>query len=174
MKQKIKIKLLNDKCLPTMCSKGDWIDLRAAEDIHINGPYAVARSRKGGEASRKLVIPTRLIPLGIAVEMPKGMEGIVVPRSSSNSSYHIIQSNSVGVIDQVYNGPEDQWYMPILATEDVHILKGERICQFRIQLSQKATIWQKIKWFLSNGVTLIVVEELNNKNREGFGSTGKD
>ena len=50
--------------------------------------------------------------------------------------------------------------------------KGDRICQFRIQLSQKATMWQKIKWLLSSGIELVEVDDLGNENRLGFGSTG--
>ena len=49
---------------------------------------------------------------------------------------------------------------------------GDRICQFRIQLSQKATMWQKIKWLLSSGIELVEVDDLGNENRLGFGSTG--
>ena len=49
---------------------------------------------------------------------------------------------------------------------------GDRICQFRIQLSQKATFWQKLKWLFSSGIELVEVDNLNNKSRGGFGSTG--
>lgn len=57
---------------------------------------------------------------------------------------------------------------------DTIINKGDRICQFRIQLSQKATFWQKIKWLLSSGVELVKVDNLSSVNRGGFGSTGKN
>ena len=56
--------------------------------------------------------------------------------------------------------------------ETVSIKKGDRICQFRIQLSQKATFWQKLKWLFSSGIELVEVDSLNNKSRGGFGSTG--
>ena len=49
---------------------------------------------------------------------------------------------------------------------------GDRICQFRIQLSQKATLWQKIKWLLSSGIELVEVDNLNNEDRGGFGTSG--
>ena len=49
---------------------------------------------------------------------------------------------------------------------------GDRICQFRAQLSQKATMWQKIKWLLSSGIELVEVDDLGDNNRGGFGSTG--
>lgn len=47
------------------------------------------------------------------------------------------------------------------------------ICQFRIQLSQKATVLQKLKWLFSSGIKFIYVDKLENKNRGGIGSTGK-
>lgn len=46
-------------------TKGDWIDLRAAESIDM----------KIGEF--------RLIPLGVAMELPEGYEALIVPRSST-------------------------------------------------------------------------------------------
>ena len=55
---------------------------------------------------------------------------------------------------------------------NVVIQKGTRICQFRIQLSQKATVWQKIKWLFSSGIELVQVDNLRNKNRGGIGSSG--
>ena len=55
---------------------------------------------------------------------------------------------------------------------DTTINEGDRICQFRIQLSQKATMWQKIKWLLSSGVEIVEVDELDNPDRGGIGITG--
>lgn len=151
---------------------GDWIDLKAAENIHLEGPYALTKSKKKGEESRKVVLPTKLIPLGVAMQLPKGMEAIVVPRSSSYKNFHIIQSNHMGVIDNKYCGNEDQWYMPVIALGEVNIKEGSRICQFKIQPSQKATVWQKLKWLFTNKIEFEIVDNLNNPNRGGLGHTG--
>lgn len=172
MKQTIKIKVLTEGCTPVISEKGDWIDLRAAEDVQLGSPYAIARTRKGGESSRKVVFPTKYVPLGVAMQLPDGMEAVSAPRSSTNKNFRILQSNSPGVIDQPYCGPDDQWHMPILSTGEVNIKKGDRICQFRVQLSQKATVWQKLKWLFSNGIKIEIVEDLDNPNREGLGSSG--
>ena len=48
---------------------------------------------------------------------------------------------------------------------------GNRICQFRIQLSQKATMWQKIKWLLSSGIEFVEVDDLGDDSR-GMNVTG--
>lgn len=71
-----------------------------------------------------------------------------------------------------YCGNNDEWHFPAIAFRDTMILDGHRICQFRIQLSQKATLWQKIKWFLSSGVKIVEVESLDGTDRGGFGTTG--
>ena len=80
--------------------------------------------------------------------------------------------NSQGVIDNAYSGNNDEWGLPLIAFGDTTIDKGERVCQFRIQLSQKATMWQKIKWLFSSSVKIEWVDTLDDVNRGGFGSTG--
>ena len=172
MKQVIRVKVLTEGCLPEITQKGDWIDLRAAEDLHIEAPYAISRTRKGGESSRKVMFTHKYIPLGIAMQLPAGMEAVVAPRSSSIKNFHFIQPNSPAVIDCSYCGDNDQWYGSILCMGDVDIKKGDRICQFRIQLSQKATVMQKLKWLLSDGIEIKVVNSLDNPDRGGLGHSG--
>lgn len=138
----IKVKYFNDDIVKlNKISKGDWIDLRCAQDVDI----------KEGDFM--------LIPLGIAMELPKGYEAIVVPRSSTFKNYGIIQANSIGIIDNSYCGDNDQWYFPAYATRDTHINKNDRICQFRIQENMPNTI-------------IYEVEHLDNDDRNGIGSTG--
>jgi dUTP pyrophosphatase len=86
------------------------------------------------------------------MQIPEGFESIVIPRSSTFKKYGLIQTNSVGLIDFSYNSEKDEWKFPAVATRDAVIPKGTRICQFRIQLSQKATAWQNLKWLLSGSV----------------------
>ncbi|ABS74123.1 MULTISPECIES: dUTP diphosphatase [Bacillus] len=142
MTLQIKIKYSDDT--QTRISKieqGDWIDLRAAEDITI----------KKGEF--------KLIPLGVAMELPEGYEAHVVPRSSTYKHFGIIQTNSMGVIDESYKGDNDFWFFPAFALRDTDISKGERICQFRIMKKMPE-------------VELIEVDKLGNNDRGGLGSTG--
>lgn len=122
--------------------KSDWIDLYAAEDITLEiGDF-------------------KLIPLGVAMELPKGYEAHVVPRSSTFKTWGIIQTNSMGVIDGSYCGDNDIWKMPVYATKYTKIKKGDRICQFRIMKNQP-----RIKF--------LEVDHLDGIDRGGFGSTGK-
>lgn len=155
MELKIKVKTFAGQVLPKIIDKGDWIDLRATADYSLNpGEY-------------------RLLNLGVAMELPKGFEAIMVPRSSTFKNYGILCANSFGVIDYSYNGDIDEWKFPAFSPKGSMIQAKDRICQFRIQLSQKATVWQKIKWFLSSGIKIEKVERLNTINRGGVGSTGK-
>ena len=177
MKLKIKVKRIN-KSIPfsKVISKGDWIDLRAAETITLNAPQAGTLKRRivnGVERSyRNVVFDSKLIKLGVAIQLPKGFEAVILSRSSTYKNFGIILGNSEGVIDQSYCGDNDEWRFNAIAFRDTTINEGDRICQFRIQLSQKATVWQKIKWLLSSGIKIIEVDKLGNPDRQGIGSTG--
>ncbi len=173
---KIKVKLFN-KLNPIEINKnGDWIDLKAAETVSLNGLEATTLKRpmKDGvrDTFREVKNNYYLLPLGVAIQLPKGYEAVVVSRSSIFKNYKCIMANSFGVIDNIYCGDNDQWYAPIIPFENTTIFEGDRICQFRVQLSQKATRWQKIKWLFSSGITIQYVDKLNNKNRGGIGSSG--
>ena len=172
MKQTIKVKVLTDGCAPQLSQNGEWVDLRAAADVHIDSPYANIKSKKGGETTRKVKFTHQYVPLGIAMQLPAGMEALVAPRSSSIRNFNFIQPNSPAVIDNSYNGDNDEWKGSILCVGEVNIKKGDRICQFRILPSQKATVWQKLKWLFSSGVEIRIVDSLGNENRGGLGSTG--
>lgn len=144
MTETIKIRYFTDKIdkLDYIDGKSDWIDLRAAENVKLEqGEY-------------------RLISLGVAMELPKGYEAHIVPRSSTFKSYGIIQTNHQAVIDNSYCGDNDQWYMPVYAMRDTQIHINDRICQFRIMKIQPEIIFNEVK-------------HLGGEDRGGFGSTGK-
>ena len=142
--EEIKVKYFVDGIdeLCYVAGKSDWIDLHAAEEITL----------KAGEF--------RLIPLGVAMQLPQGYEAHIVPRSSTFINYGILQTNSRGVVDCSYCGDNDMWRMPVYATRDVTIEKNARICQFRIMANQPQ-------------LSFVKVERLEGADRGGFGSTGK-
>ena len=138
----IKIKYLKDIQKIERFNVGDWIDLRAAETVVM----------KAGEY--------RMIPLGVAMELPKGYEAIIAPRSSTFKKYGIILANSIGIIDEAYKGDNDEWNFLAYATRNTKIHKNERICQFRIIQHQPLIHLQE-------------VDSLGNDDRGGIGSTGR-
>lgn len=172
---KIKVKGITAGCLPFIIEKGDWIDLRAAETVSFKAPQAGVRKREtiNGEivSHRDVTFDFKLIKLGVAMQLPKGFEAVVLPRSST-PKLGIMCANSEGVIDNSYCGNDDEWRFPAIAFQATTINKGDRICQFRVQLSQKATIWQKLRWLFSNKIKLVSVDKLEGNNRDGFGTTG--
>lgn len=143
--ESIKIKYKYDDLIPLQKiggTKSNWIDLRAAETIEL---------KKGDFA---------LIDLGVAMQLPKGYEALMVPRSSTFKNFGLLQTNSVAVIDNSYCGNEDYWKYPVLATRDIIVHKNDRICQFRILKNQPEIQYE-------------TVDNLdNNVSRGGFGSTG--
>lgn len=173
MKLKIKVKELTEGCMPVINKKGDWIDLRAAQDIEFNAPQAGVQYQKDYQKYRDVPIPVTYIPLGIAVKLPDGFEAIIASRSSGPGKLGIFIPNGQGVVDNSYSGNGDQWYYVAAPMTNTTIKKGDRICQFRIQLSQKATVKQKLKWLFSNGIELVQVSDLRGKDRKGLGSTGR-
>lgn len=173
MKLKIKVKVLTKGCLPTISEKGDWIDLYAAKTVEIKAAQSGILYQENNTKYRDISIPVYKIPLGVAMELPKGFEAIIDSRSSSPSKHNIFIPNGQGVIDNTYNGDDDEWQYVCSPMTKTTIYQYYRVCQFRIQLSQKATVWQKLKWLFSSGVKIVEVERLNNKNRGGIGSTGK-
>ena len=145
---KIKIKYFSEDLPEVKVNpKGDLIDLYAAEDTFIE------------------YMDNKLVPLGVAMELPEGYRADLCPRSSTFNNFGIIVVNSIGKIDHTYCGDKDIWKMPIYCLvpkdgEVTHIKKGDKICQFRLMKRMKEVKFNE-------------VDSLNNEDRGGFGSTGK-
>ena len=145
MSKTIKIKYHSSEIekLRYIDGKSDWIDIRSAEDVEL----------KAGDF--------KLISLGVSMQLPKGYEAHIAPRSSTYKTWGIIQTNSVGVVDESYSGDSDIWKIPVYATRDTVIHKNDRICQFRIMEHQPSINFEE-------------VEYLDGIERGGFGSTGEN
>lgn len=124
-------------------AKGDWIDLRAAETVEM----------KTGDF--------KIISLGVSMKLPDGYEAHVVPRSSTYKKWGILQTNSMGVIDNSYSGNNDIWGMPVLAMRDTTVHENDRICQFRIVKKQPKIDFEEVDYLVG-------------EDRGGFGSTGSN
>ena len=139
----IRIKYHSDKIdkLTYIDGKSDWIDLRAAEEVEF----------KAGEF--------KLVNLGISMKLPEGYEAHIAPRSSTFKTYGLIQTNSIGIIDNSYSSDQDIYRWPAFATRDTVVHVNDRICQFRIVKNQPKIVFEE-------------VEHLGGAVRGGFGSTG--
>lgn len=176
MKLKILVKRFKDEegtplvNFPKVIRKGEWVDLACAKDLVLDAPQA--GTLKGKEVKHRDVVSEVIyIPLGVAMKLPDGFEAIVASRSSAAKNMGIMLANGIGIIDNAYQGDEDQWMYPAVSLRKTSISRNTRICQFRIQLSQKATFWQKVKWLLTSGIELVETDCLSSENRKGLGST---
>lgn len=125
--EEINIKYHADIDIITPNGVGDWIDLRAAQDVYLD---------KGDSA---------LISLGVSMKLPDGYESWLTLRSSTPKKYHIIQKNVPGIIDNKYCGDNDIWKLQVYALEDTHIPFNTRIAQFRIVKNQPAIHFNIVK-----------------------------
>ena len=147
---KIRIKYFEGATKLKKITKGNWIDVYARKDVFV--PLA----------------ERAMIPLGFALELPNGWEGHLAPRSSTFKTWGLIQTNSVGVVDDTYIGDNDEWNMPVYCLKG-HDSKdgvagtlvkcGDKIGQFRIMEVMPELEFEE-------------VESFGNMDRGGFGTTG--
>ena len=102
-----------------------------------------------------------MIPTGIAVAIPRGYAGFVLPRSGLASRNGISLVNTPGLIDSGYRGELAIVMINTDKREPFHIKRGDRIAQLVIQQVIEATT--------------VRVNELEETSRGegGFGSTGR-
>jgi dUTP pyrophosphatase len=102
----------------------------------------------------------RLVPTGLAVELPPGHEGQVRPRSGLAAKHGIGMVNAPGTIDQDYRG-EVGVILVNLGREPFEVKRGERIAQLVVAPVTR--------------VEVVLVDELSATPRGhgGFGSTGR-
>jgi len=121
----IKVKYHVKDLIPiTKIDIGDWIDLRAAEDITL----------EQGDL--------KLISLGVSMKLPAGYEANIVPRSSTAAKFGILQANHYGIVDNTYSGDKDIWRFMAYAIRDTTIKMNDRICQFRLSKIQPKLVFE--------------------------------
>jgi dUTPase len=156
----IKIKVLDPVCMPRMDKDGDYIDVFTSDEVRLKH------------------LETAKIPLGIIVMAPAGCYCEMVARSSTHDRHKIIMWNAEAVMDYSFRGEKNVWKFFALClkemrkTKYVTIPKGTKIAQFRIHLSQRATVWQKLRWLFSNGIQIEIVDSADKRSRGDSGHTG--
>ena len=132
-----------DAVLPARAHPGDaGLDLRSAVDVEV----------APGERA--------LVPTGVAVAIPDGHAGLVLPRSGLASKHGLTMANAPGLIDAGYRGEVICAVVNLDRDTLVRISKGDRIAQLVVvAVPELAAEW---------------VDELPPSSRDqgGFGSTG--
>jgi len=143
---KIKVRIINQSPnpLPEYATQGSaGMDIRAHLDVPI---YLNPLERY-------------LFPTGLFIELPKGYEGQVRPRSGLAIKYGLTCLNSPGTIDTDYRG-EIKVILINLSQEIQVIQPGDRIAQLVVNEVQKVK-WKQVE----------LIEETE-RNMGGFGHTG--
>ena len=130
--------------LPAYAHEGDaGVDLHAREDAVI--------APNGGRT---------LMPTGIAVAIPRGYAGFVLPRSGNALKHGLSAANSPGLIDSLYRGELKVILLNTDPTRPYHVYRGDRIAQLVIQKVEE------VHW--------VEVDELDANDRGGgFGHSGR-
>ena len=154
----LKIKYFDEATKLKKIEKGNWIDVYARKDVFI--PYM-------GYA---------MIPLGFALELPKGYEGYLLPRSSTFKTWGIIQTNAQGIVDDSYIGDNDEWNFPaqctMAKTTEKIIIEGHKVTMMGTWIRKGDKIGQMRINKTMPDIILNEVDKLENDSRGGFGTTG--
>lgn len=158
MKRTVKVVLHSKYAKIVDNPQGDCYDLIACEDCEVTPGRAF------------------LVSLGISMQLPSGCVAKVYDRSSNPKKRKFHLANGIGYIDNSYKGDNDIWKYQAESLKTGHssrsiIKAGDRICQFEICLSQKATVLDKLKWLFTDGYEFEYVDSIEENNRGGFGST---
>ncbi len=132
-----------DARLPERAHPGDaGLDLRSLIDVEV----------KPGERA--------LVPTGLAVAIPEGHAGLVLPRSGLASRHGLTMANAPGLIDAGYRGEVICAVVNLDREQAVRIARGDRIAQLVVVAIPE--------------VTPVFVDELppSSRGEGGFGSTG--
>src|SRR6059058_4212024 len=135
-----------DLPLPTYQSEhAAGVDLMAA--VPADAPVIIASGKRA------------MIPTGIAIALPPGVEGQIRPRSGLAIRHGITVLNSPGTVDADYRG-EIQVILVNLGTESFEIRRGTRIAQMVVAPIERAKIVESTNL------------DATGREAGGFGSTG--
>lgn len=85
-----------------------------------------------------------LVPTGIAVALPRGFAGFVLPRSGLALKHGISVVNSPGLIDCAYRGEIKVVLLNTDPTHDYHVRRGDRIAQLVVQAVMEV-VWHEVR-----------------------------
>ncbi|GAC1317270.1 MAG: dUTP diphosphatase [Acidimicrobiales bacterium] len=139
------VRLDPDLALPAYAKPGDaGLDLVARSGAHL--------AAAGGRA---------IVPTGIAIELPEGFAGLILPRSGLAARHGISCLNAPGLIDSGYRDELKVILVNHDPVDDYEIRRGDRIAQLVVQAVERVR-WRE-------------VSELSESDRGagGFGHTGR-
>ena len=149
--KKVKIKVFEGGRKPES-KNGNWYDCYV-RTANVNG------LTPSGNVIRFAPGDIVVVHLGFAMDIGKGYEGYILPRSSTFKNTRLLLTNSMGLVDDSHNGDNDEWLAMFYATTYGVIKIGDRLVQISIKKSTP--------------VDMEDVAQLGNPSRGGYGTTGK-
>lgn len=101
-----------------------------------------------------------ILKLGFAIELPKGKELHLLPRSGTFRKYGLILTNSMGIGDDTYIGDNDEYMVMMYATREGSVSIDDRLIQIKIEDAMPEIQFDEVEMF-------------GNEDRGGYGSTGR-
>ena len=99
--------------------------------------------------------------LGFAINLPKGKELHILPRSGTFRKYGLILTNSMGIGDDTFIGNEDEYMAVMYATRNGSVKVGDRLVQIKIEDAMPKYEFEEVETFGDV------------KSRGGYGTTGR-
>jgi dUTP pyrophosphatase len=120
-------------------------DLHAREDVTL--------AAGGGRA---------IVPTGVAVAIPPGWAGLIMPRSGLALKHGVTCLNTPGLIDPLYRGELKVLLVNTDPTDDYTVHRGDRIAQLVMTRVEAEVEWQEVADL-----------DVTTRDTYGFGSTGR-
>ena len=149
--KKVKIKVFEGGRKPES-KNGNWYDCYV-RTANVNG------LTPSGNVIRFAPGDIVVVHLGFAMDIGKGYEGYILPRSSTFKNTGLLLTNSMGLVDDTYNGDGDEWLAMFYATRYGAFKIGDRLVQISIKKSTTLDMEE--------------VKVLGNPDRGGYGSTNR-
>ena len=175
-KMKIRIKKMRENAKLPEFKNGNWMDTYISlagfvsqnhedpDDYEVRGEFTfddvIWWNNEDNKTYQYAKGDILVFKLGFALELPKGKELHLLPRSGTFRKYGLILTNSMGIGDDTYIGDNDEYMAIMYATREGSVSIGDRLIQMKIEDAMPE-------------IELVEVEEFGNADRNGFGSTGR-
>ena len=169
---KIRIKKMRENAKLPEFKNGNWMDCYISKigkvdrcTLSLGGEFDFKKDVDWYDENSTNLIPYEagdalVFKLGFALELPKGKELHLLPRSGTCRKYGLILTNSMGIGDDTFVGDNDEYMAVMYATRSGSVKVGERLLQIKIVDSMEKMEFEEVETF-------------GNKDRGGYGSTGR-
>ena len=169
---KIRIKKMRENAKLPEFKNGNWMDCYVSQigkvdrfTLSLGGEFDFKKDVHWHDVDSKESITyskddVLVFKLGFAINLPKGKELHILPRSGTFRKYGLILTNSMGIGDDTFIGDNDEYMAVMYATRNGSVRIGDRLVQIKIENAMPKFEFEEVETF-------------GNKDRGGYGSTGR-